>query len=201
MYEIKSANLVGEEVTVARLDVNPARIVDNYINNEPYTENTAPNVYNTVQFAMPVNSFSFKIDVPTSNIPIATSLAVTSANPPDTVPSGAIELSTMQYSSSTIQLTIPNNSALFFVRSSVSRYQLSWYNNHSGSSRTVEYTDPMYYIIISTTTGYNLSLYGTDGVLSGMLLLSMRDIASNDNYSNETYISTKCLLLSLPDDI
>lgn len=149
---------------------------------------------------MPVNSFSFKIDVPTSNIPIATSLAVTTgSSPPETTPSGATEFSSLQYSSTGATITVPNNNGVLVIKSSVSRYQVLWMVNRTGTSRSIQYSDPIYYIVLSATNSSGISFYGTDGVLSDMLLATFTDIA-NDTENSISNISTKCLLLSLPDD-
>lgn len=150
---------------------------------------------------MPVNSFSFKINVPTNDIPIATSVAVTSyQSPPDTVPSDAIELSTLTYSSTGVTVTVPHNSGLLVIKSTVPTYQIIWFVNRTGTNKSQNFLDPLYYTILNVQNNVGLSFYGTDGVLSNMLLLNVSDTGYSDNPANYTTISTKALLLSLPDD-
>lgn len=149
---------------------------------------------------MPVNSYSFKINIPTNNIPIITLCDFTGVVPPEVPSSNAVDTSDFLPSTNQAYLDIPANSMLVVIHTSVNYYQIVIKRN--ATSSTKNYTpinNNYYYYIGSLGDNSTVAFYGTDGILSNMLLFSASDSVSDDNLYDRTYISTKSLLINLPE--
>jgi hypothetical protein len=152
---------------------------------------------------MPVNSFSFKINVPTSNIPIITSVAPTGYSPPSIIPSNAVPTNMFTQGTPGQNITIPAHHLLVTIYSEVTLYKIHCrYNLTNSSSAVGTGTGTFYYQLINLGTDtYQVAaaFYGTDGVITDTLLYSINDPITNDTVTTVGNISTKCLLIDLPD--
>lgn len=153
---------------------------------------------------MPVNSYSFKINVPTSSIPIVTTVDRSNLTPPQLPnPSTAVDTSSFTPGTPSSSITVPARSMLVVIYPSVNHYRIiAKCNRNSSSTSYASRNEAFYYttIEIGTSGDYNTAaFYGTDGVLSNMLLFSVSDFLDSDEYSTTSFISTKSLLIDLPE--
>lgn len=204
LQELKSVNTqTGEEVTVAQLDLNQIRVLNHLVKDDAYTDNTG-NDYISVDFPMPVNKYSFKINVnASSNIPIITDVYITHSitTIPDTVPTGSISISSLDFNNtgSAINVNIDANSALLVIDTTVAGNYLISLRSYS-----VNYTESIqnnrYYKVVEFDGAYQpyAIFYGTNGIVSGKYYFTLRDVGRTDSYANYVYISTDLLLFSLP---
>lgn len=152
---------------------------------------------------MPVNSFSFKINVPTSNIPIITSVAPTGYTPPSIIPSNAVPTNEFLPGTPGQTIQVPAYNVLIIIYPTVNLYRvLCRYNNSTSTPVAATTNNPFYYKLIplGTSSDYNtIAFYGTDGVITDTVLYSLNDQLNTDNVTVASNISTKALLIDLPE--
>ena len=151
---------------------------------------------------MPVNSYSFKIAVPTSSIPIITSAALTDYSPPSIIPSNAVPTDQFLPGTPGQNIVIPANNALVIIYVTVSLYRITCRFNNSTSTPSVGTgSNAFYYQLIPIVQSSNnsISFYGTDGVITDTILFSLNDSNNSDNITAACNVSTKSLLIDLPE--
>lgn len=152
---------------------------------------------------MPVNSYSFKIQVPTSSIPIITSCAYSdSQTPPSIIPSSAVPTSDFIHATSANGISLPSGSMLVVINSFVDNYRITVKRNSSGNTMSYSpVTSNFYYHLFTNLASdvFNATFYGTDGILVDTLLYTACDYLTSDNVSTWSIVSTKCLLFDLPE--
>ena len=151
---------------------------------------------------MPVNSYSFKINVPTSSIPIITSFCCSEPSLASVTPSNAVATNTFTPGTPGVSLSIPAHKMLCIIYLNGVNYRLVVRCNNNNTSTSFNTASlQYYYILVDIPSGtYNTgAFYGTDGVLSDTLLLSATDALLTDEYSTTLNVSSKCLLIDLPE--
>lgn len=151
---------------------------------------------------MPVNSYSFKIAVPTSSIPIATSVAITSYSPPSIIPSNAVPTNQFLTGTPGVNITIPANNALVIIYPTVSLYRITVrFNNTNTTPQVGSGSNAYFYQFIPIVDSNNatISFYGTDGVITDTILFSVNDPITADSVTTSCNVSTKSLLIDLPE--
>lgn len=152
---------------------------------------------------MPVNSYSFKIAVPTSSIPIITSFSRSIPSPSSIAPSEAVATNTFSPGTPGASLSVPAHSMLCVIYLNGVNYRIQIRCNGTNQSDTITTASLQYYyksVDIGTSGNYNTgAFYGTDGVLSDTLLLTASDVLLSDAYSTTINISSKCILIDLPE--
>lgn len=151
---------------------------------------------------MPVNSYSFKINVPTSSIPIITSFCCSEPSLSSIAPSSAVATNTFNSGTPGASIIIPAHKMLCIIYLNGVNYRINIRCNNNNSSTSFNTSSLQhYYILVDLPSGsYNTgAFYGTDGVLSDTLLFSATDPLLTDEYSTTLNVSSKCFLVDLPE--